>query len=189
MLEGHTETVRSVALTADGTKGLSGSKDKTLRLWDLERGACVQVLEGHTAIVWSVALTADGTKGLSGSKDKMLRIWDLATAKSAIPFANQRSDQLTCAGLVLDDSIGLTEATLSILRNKGAVGEPRPVVVVEAPQAIVRSPASGGAHQRRFFKPLPPVPVLPPKKAVEVIEEDSEDDAEKPESLSTEYHQ
>ena len=57
----------SVALTADGLRGLSGSEDKTVRLWDLERGACVKVLEGHTGSVQSVALTADGTKGLSGS--------------------------------------------------------------------------------------------------------------------------
>ena len=57
----------SVALTADGLKGLSGSEDNTVRLWDLERGECVKVLEGHTDIVRSVALTADGTKGLSGS--------------------------------------------------------------------------------------------------------------------------
>ena len=89
----------------------------------------------------------------------------------------------------MDDCIGLSEADLSFLRSNGAVGEPRPVVVVEAPQAIVRSPALGGAHQRRFFKPLPPVPALPPKNAVEVIEEDSEDEAEKLESFSTEYHQ
>ena len=41
-------SVTSVALTADGTKGLSGSGDQTVRVWDLERGECVKVLEGHT---------------------------------------------------------------------------------------------------------------------------------------------
>ena len=36
----------SVALTPDGRRALSGSYDKTLRLWDLDTGACLQTLRG-----------------------------------------------------------------------------------------------------------------------------------------------
>ena len=126
VLEGHTNWVRSVALTADGKKGLSGSLDNTVRMWDLERGACVKVLEGHTRFCGSVALTADGVKGLSGSKDKWVRIWDLASAKSAIPIANQQSQQFNCTGLVLDDCRGLSPASLSILIEQGAQGVAHP---------------------------------------------------------------
>ena len=45
---GHTDSVMSVALTPDGRKGISGSSDKTVRVWDLESGECLKVLEGHT---------------------------------------------------------------------------------------------------------------------------------------------
>jgi WD40 repeat protein len=34
-LEGHTDTVNSVCLSTDGRNALSGSSDKTLKLWEL----------------------------------------------------------------------------------------------------------------------------------------------------------
>ena len=42
---------RSVALTQDGRKAISGSEDKKVRVWDLESGVCLEVLEGHTDTV------------------------------------------------------------------------------------------------------------------------------------------
>ena len=69
--------VNSVALTPDGRKGISGSRDKTVRVWDLESGECLKVLKGHTNSVRSVALTPDGRKGISGGEDKTVRVWDL----------------------------------------------------------------------------------------------------------------
>ncbi len=51
----------------------------TVRLWNLDTGACLKTLEGHTHYVDSVALTPDGRRALSGSWDKTLRLWDLDT--------------------------------------------------------------------------------------------------------------
>jgi hypothetical protein len=39
-LTGHRNWVRSVAVSPDGTWAASGSWDKTVRVWDLETGAC-----------------------------------------------------------------------------------------------------------------------------------------------------
>jgi WD40 repeat protein len=78
-LEGN--WVTSVALTADGQFALSGSWDKTLRLWELSTGRCLRTLESHTDRVESVALTSDGRFALSGSCDKTLRLWELATGR------------------------------------------------------------------------------------------------------------
>ena len=46
-LEGHTNEVHAVALTADG-RIVSGSSDKTIKVWDLESGRLLRSLEGHT---------------------------------------------------------------------------------------------------------------------------------------------
>jgi tetratricopeptide (TPR) repeat protein len=66
-MKGHTNIVQSIALTPDGCFAISGSEDKTLRLWDLETGQCLRTMEGHDWIVNSVALTPDGHYAVSGS--------------------------------------------------------------------------------------------------------------------------
>jgi hypothetical protein len=76
-LEGHTDWVRSCAVTADGQCVVSASDDTTLKIWDLETGRSVTTLEGHTGRVQSCSVTAD--RVVSASGDKTLKIWDLKT--------------------------------------------------------------------------------------------------------------
>ncbi|CAD6447526.1 9d524d8b-d700-47ec-82e7-6433cbb3f74f [Sclerotinia trifoliorum] len=85
-LEGHSDWVYSVAFSPDGTKIASGSKDKTIRLWDTITGKSLQTLEGYSDWVYSVAFSPDGTKIASGSKDKTIRLWDTITGKSLQTF-------------------------------------------------------------------------------------------------------
>ena len=80
-LEGHTDFVSTVAITADGRRAVSGSGDKTLRIWDLELGRCKKILQGHTLAVTSVALTVDGNTAVSGSSDNTLRVWEVETGR------------------------------------------------------------------------------------------------------------
>ena len=56
-----------MTVLADGRRALSGSRDRTLRLWDLETGAELRRFEGHEDWVTSVAVLADGRRALSGS--------------------------------------------------------------------------------------------------------------------------
>merc|ERR1740117_2789813 len=44
---GHSEPVASVVLSSDGQFALSGSWDKTMRLWDLNTAVTVRTFQGH----------------------------------------------------------------------------------------------------------------------------------------------
>ena len=74
-LEGHSWDVSSVAYSPDGTKIVSGSGDKTIKIWDANTGQCLKTLEGHSDDVESVAYSPDGTKIISGSDDPTIKIW------------------------------------------------------------------------------------------------------------------
>jgi WD40 repeat protein len=65
-----------VAFSPDGTQIVSGSGDKTLRLWDAVSRAHLNTLKGHYDSVCSVAFSPDGTQIVSGSSDGTLRLWD-----------------------------------------------------------------------------------------------------------------
>merc|ERR1712066_733375 len=71
-LSGHSEPVSSVVLSSDGQFALSGSWDKTMRLWDLNSGTTVRTFQGHAKDVNSVAFSGDNRQIVSGSRDKTI---------------------------------------------------------------------------------------------------------------------
>jgi WD40 repeat protein len=86
-LKVHTDTVRTVAVTPDGTEvAVSSSDDHRLKVWDLKSGTEVWTLQGHTERVFAVAVTPDGTEAVSGSVDHRLKVWDLQTGAALATF-------------------------------------------------------------------------------------------------------
>ena len=69
----------SASFSPDGTKVVTGSHDRTVRIWDAVTGECEQTLEGHSSYVSSASFSPDGTKVVSSSNDATVRIWDAVT--------------------------------------------------------------------------------------------------------------
>jgi WD40 repeat protein len=80
-LEGHTDMVHDMVISNDGTLIASGSRDNTVKIWDVTTGKEERTLKGHTNSVSSVAFSNDGTLIASGSSDKAVKIWNVATGK------------------------------------------------------------------------------------------------------------
>lgn len=53
---------------------MSGSRDATLRIWNIESGACLNVLVGHMAAVRCVQY--DGKLVVSGAYDYSVKVWN-----------------------------------------------------------------------------------------------------------------
>src|ERR671926_80437 len=74
-LKGHTHTITCLAFAPKGDRLASGSKDQTVRLWDLAANKCVAVLEGHRDMVVSVAFSPNGEMLASTSHDSVINLW------------------------------------------------------------------------------------------------------------------
>lgn len=80
-ITGHKSAVTAVAYSPDGKFTLSGSDDKTLKLWNTEDGKEVRTFTGHRGAVTAVAFNPTGELAVSGSADGTLRLWDVATGQ------------------------------------------------------------------------------------------------------------
>ncbi|CDF33984.1 WD40-repeat containing protein [Chondrus crispus] len=77
---GHESRVSSVAMSGDGKRAVSGSRDSSVRVWDVDTGLQIgDALTGHTGWVESVAMSGDGKRAVSGSYDDSVRVWDVDT--------------------------------------------------------------------------------------------------------------
>lgn len=82
-LTGHAKSrsdwagVTSVALSPDGQWLVSGSEDKTIKVWELTTGTEIRTLTGHADFVNSVAISPDG-KWLASVDTYSIKLWDLS---------------------------------------------------------------------------------------------------------------
>lgn len=86
---GHSSFITAVAFSPDGARLLSGSDDKTIKLWDVASGSLLRTFEGHPGLdapgaphsVFALAFLPDGLTFLSSGEDNTVKVRDLATGR------------------------------------------------------------------------------------------------------------
>lgn len=80
-LQGHENSVLSVAISPDGKTIVSSGGDRTVKLWNFATGKQISSLNAYSQQVNVVAISPDGKTLVSGSDDNTIKIWNLATRK------------------------------------------------------------------------------------------------------------
>lgn len=121
-LEGHKDSVYSVAFMPDGKTLVSGSLDKTLRMWQLgdrSKNPCIQVFSGHKDFVLSVATTPDDRWIVSGSKDRSVQFWDPRTGQTQFMLQGHKNSGILIQLILLYQHIHIFITVISVATSPG----------------------------------------------------------------------
>lgn len=89
-LEGHDDSPRITALSADGSVAATGSGDRTVRLWDMQTGQLITVFKGHEGQIDSLAFSPNGRHLLSVSAGRT-HLWNIDELDG--PFTFQKTSR------------------------------------------------------------------------------------------------
>ncbi|HZP11543.1 MAG TPA: TIR domain-containing protein [Nevskiaceae bacterium] len=80
---GHVDAIVAASFSADGRRLITGSSDRTARVWDVASGNSIAVLAGaHNNRVERVALSADGSLAATiDFVDPVAHVWDVQSGK------------------------------------------------------------------------------------------------------------
>ncbi|KAG8712935.1 hypothetical protein FRC09_019302 [Ceratobasidium sp. 395] len=79
------DSANTLKLTPNGSHIISGHKDGTVQVWDVDTGAAiVEPLQGHSAEVLAITTSSDTQLIASGSADMTVRVWDIETGSQML---------------------------------------------------------------------------------------------------------
>ncbi len=86
---------------------MSGSYDKTVKLWQVSTGREIRIFNGHSKGVTAVAFSPDGQLALSGSLDKTVKLWQVSTGREIRTF-NGHSNSVWAVAFSPDGQLALS---------------------------------------------------------------------------------
>jgi WD40 repeat protein len=115
VLKGHKDAVTSAAFSPDGTKVVTGSRDRTFRVWDAITGVVTDLVQGHEGAVNSAAFSPDGMRVVTASGDKTARVWDVSTG-AEIAVLKGHEDEVNSAAFSSDGTKVVTASDDNTVR-------------------------------------------------------------------------
>ena len=81
VLCGHADIIDSLAFSQDGTLLMSGSKDTTVTVWDIQTGGVIRTFSHDTSIASGASLSPDGATVALGTTKGVVHLWDVRTGR------------------------------------------------------------------------------------------------------------
>ena len=106
-LEGHKESVCSIAFNFDGTLLATAALDGGIRVWNTTNGELVQALEGPEEDIHWISWHPKGNVILAGSADMLVWMW-MATTGDCMQVFSGHSDGVTCGMFTPDGKAVVT---------------------------------------------------------------------------------
>lgn len=96
-LTAHTDHVTALLFDPKGGVLFSGSKDRTVRMWDIVLREPLQTYIGHERRVSTMALSPDGSRLVTGGWDMTVKIWGLSSEKELLTLEDHQDNVNTVA--------------------------------------------------------------------------------------------
>jgi WD40 repeat protein len=107
-ITGHRRYIYSAEFSPDGKRLVSGSDDKTVRIWDAQTGkqlvVCGHNNASHSDSVLSVGLSPNGLFVVSGSLDRTVCVWDAQNGKRILGPLRGHTNDVNCVEFSPDGS-------------------------------------------------------------------------------------
>ena len=136
-LEGHEDTIWSIAYSPSYPQFVSTGADRSIRVWSAETLKQTGVLTGHKDWVTSAGFNSDGTRLVTASLDGVIKLWDIQKQREQQGLKRQTSS-VWCVAFTPDDQ--------SIFIGTHTGGH-----IIPVPEAVLL--------------PSPPTPTLPPTQS------------------------
>jgi len=106
------QSVNSISLADEDKLFITGSDDKTVKIWKLGSDSCIRTLEGHEDEVLSVIYLSKCKMIASSSQDKTVRLWNLSTGECLKILQTGQTVACLCYGEDKDLLIGGTSSSV-----------------------------------------------------------------------------
>jgi eukaryotic-like serine/threonine-protein kinase len=120
---GHKDRVRQVAVSPDGARIITGSSDKTAKVWDIASGRELLTLRGHSDEVWTVAFSSDGKRVATAGPDRIVKIWDAVTGRELLTLRGHRHSITKVSFSPNDEYVATSSVDRSVKLWKSDTGQ------------------------------------------------------------------
>lgn len=91
LCHGHTAPINALTFSNNTYRLITGSADKTIRVFLILNGLCESIMKGHTGAITCLLFNSSTNTIISGSEDRTVRIWDLYSGEELQKFTRGSS--------------------------------------------------------------------------------------------------